>query len=66
MSGATILTGKQQRIADLIALGWSNKEISTELGLSARTIEDHREKIFRKMNVRNAVELCRKVLGVTE
>ena len=63
---AVILTLKQQRVCDLIALGRSNKEIATELGISARTVESHRDIIFNKMKVRNAVELCRKVLGVSE
>ena len=57
------MTVKQQRICDLVTMGWSSKEISREVGLSPRTIEDHRSEIFKKVGVRNAVELTRKMLG---
>jgi DNA-binding NarL/FixJ family response regulator len=60
---AAALTVKQRTICDMIALGWSNKEIANSLGLGVRTVEDHRAVIFGKMGVRNAVELTRKVLG---
>jgi DNA-binding NarL/FixJ family response regulator len=59
------LTPKQARVCDLVALGWSNKEIAQKLGISRRTVEDHRAEIYDKMNVRNAVELVRKMLGAT-
>jgi len=46
-----------------VTMGWSSKEISREVGLSRRTVEDHRSEIFKKVGVRNAVELTRKMLG---
>ena len=58
------LTTRQQAVAELIAKGWSNKEVAASLGISRRTVEDHRGAIYDKMNVRNAVELTRKILGV--
>lgn len=60
------LTAKQQQVCDLIAKGHSNKEIGDSLGISSRTVEEHRKAIFKKFEVRNAVELVRKTLGVTE
>lgn len=57
------LTEKQKGVCDLIALGLSGKEISTRLGISPRTVEAHRVEIFRRMGVRNAVELVRKLLS---
>lgn len=56
------LTEKQKGVCDLIARGLSNKEISTRLGISHRTVEAHRVEVFRKMGVRNAVELVRSLL----
>lgn len=64
MHGA-ILSKRQTTVCELVALGWSNKEIATKLGISRRTVEDHRADIYDKMNVRNAVELVRKILGAT-
>ena len=60
------LTEQQQRVCDLVALGWSSKEIARSLGISHRTVETHREEIYRKLRVRNAVELVRKTLGAVE
>jgi DNA-binding NarL/FixJ family response regulator len=65
-TGATMtipLTLKQQRICDLITRGFSNKEIAFKIGIGHRTVESHRDAIFKKTGVRNAVELTRKVLG---
>jgi len=56
------LTEKQKCVCDLLAMGLSNKEISTRLGISPRTVESHRCEVFRKMGVRNAVELVRSLL----
>jgi DNA-binding NarL/FixJ family response regulator len=63
MSRARALTEKQQNVCELIALGLSSKEISSRLGISHRTVEAHRVEIFRKMGVRNAVELVRTLLS---
>lgn len=60
---ANALTEKQKEVCDLIALGMSSKEISARLGISHRTVEAHRGEIFRKMGVRNAVELVRAILS---
>jgi len=57
------LTSKQQQVCDLVARGFSNKEIARKLGIGVRTIEGHRKCIYDKMGVRNAVELVRKLLG---
>lgn len=62
MMAARRLTEKQQGVCDLLARGFTNKEISTALGISHRTVESHRVEIFRKMGVRNAVELVRALL----
>jgi len=57
------LTIRQCEVSDLIAKGWTSKEIANKLGISRRTVEDHRSAIFEKLGVRNAVELTRRMLG---
>lgn len=54
-----VLTERQKAVCDLLIEGLSNKEISERLGISHRTVEEHRAEVFRKMGVRNAVELTR-------
>lgn len=69
MMGAIIkraLTLQQKSVCDLIALGLSSKEISTQLRISHRTVDAHRAEVFRKMGVRNAVELVRMLLNKGE
>lgn len=51
------LTSREREVADYITRGRSNKYIAAELGISQRTIEAHRARIFMKVGVRNAVEL---------
>ncbi|TAL79412.1 MAG: LuxR family transcriptional regulator [Burkholderiaceae bacterium] len=56
------LTPREFDVMHYVAVGTPNKVIAAELGVSQRTIEAHRARIFQKMRVRNAVELARCVL----
>lgn len=56
------LTKKQKNVCDLVVTGLSSKEISRRLGISKRTVESHRVEVYRKMGVKNAVELVRRVV----
>jgi len=60
-AGPAALTPRERDVIGYVAAGKSNKVIALELGISMRTIETHRARIFRKMGVRNAVELARRV-----
>ncbi|WP_370220885.1 response regulator transcription factor [Qipengyuania sp.] len=52
------LTSRESEIAALIVGGSSNKEIARDLNISPRTVEVHRANIFKKLDVRNAVEFA--------
>ncbi|MGB3836736.1 response regulator transcription factor [Castellaniella sp.] len=56
-TGPVGLTSRERQVAQYITQGRSNKYIALELGVSQRTIEAHRARVFAKMGVRNAVEL---------
>lgn len=56
-----VLTPRERDVMHYVALGTANKVIAQELGVSQRTVEAHRARIFQKMKVRNAVELARQV-----
>lgn len=54
------LTPREQQIVSYLAAGRPNKVVAIELGISLRTAEAHRARIFRKLGVRNTLELaCR-------
>ncbi len=52
------LTDREQEVMRLVVDGRPNKLIADELGISVRTVEVHRARIFDKMNVKSAVELA--------
>ncbi len=51
------LTEREQTVMQMICAGRLNKVIADDLGISMRTVEVHRARIFTKMGVRGAVEL---------
>ncbi len=53
------LTPREVEVLRLLLDGRLNKQIADDLGVSMRTVEVHRARVFTKMGVRNAVELTR-------
>jgi DNA-binding NarL/FixJ family response regulator len=53
------LTRRETQVAELLLLGFRNREIAATLGTGPRTVEEQRRSIFKKCNVRNPVELLR-------
>ncbi len=53
------LTEREREVLARIAEGLSNKEVANDLGIGVRTIETHRERIMRKLNIHNAAGLTR-------
>lgn len=53
------LTTREIEIAELCAKGMINKEIAVKLGISQRTVETHKNNIFKKLGINNTVELMR-------
>ena len=52
------LTEREAQVMRLVIEGHPNKRIADELGISVRTVEVHRARIFDKMGVKSAVELA--------
>jgi DNA-binding NarL/FixJ family response regulator len=55
----TNLTNREREVLILIAEGLSNKEIAMRLNVGVRTVETHRERIMRKLNIRNVAGLTK-------
>jgi FixJ family two-component response regulator len=64
--GREPLSRREQDVLALILKGLSNKEAGRQLGISPRTIEDHRARIMSKLGARNAADLIRMALGGAE
>jgi DNA-binding NarL/FixJ family response regulator len=53
------LTSREREVLILIAEGQSNKEIANKLGIGVRTIETHRERIMRRLNIHSVAGLTK-------
>ena len=60
--GREPLTRREREVLEQFAAGASNKEAGRQLGISPRTIEDHRANVMKKLGARNAADLIRIVL----
>ena len=54
-----LLSLREKEVIQLIKLGKRSKEIADKLSLSVHTVNRHRQNIFQKLNVSNAMEACR-------
>ncbi len=56
------LTARQRQVMTMVLAGQPSKNIAADLGISQRTVENHRAEIMRRMGARSIPELARKVL----
>src|SRR5215217_2135352 len=52
------LTQREQEIAELVARGLTNRQISNELGISERTAGNHVARILRKLGLRSRAQIA--------
>lgn len=57
--GSNALSEREREVLTLIADGFNNKEIASRLGLGVRTVETHRERIMRKLNIHTVAGLTK-------
>lgn len=58
MAGISTLTTQEQRVADLVGAGRSNREIATSLGLAEKTVRNYLSNVFVKLDVKSRTELA--------
>jgi two-component system, LuxR family, response regulator FixJ len=56
---AAKLSARECEVMHLLAAGDSTKVIASRLGISPKTVDNHRIKVFEKMRVDNAAQLAR-------
>lgn len=54
-----LLTSREREILQLIAEGLSSKEVASELGISTRTVEAHRNSLMQKLDIHKVAGLVR-------
>ena len=66
--GADSLSVRERQVLQLIAEGNSTKAIAARLGISAKTVESHRSKLMRKLDIHDTAGLVRYAIrrGVTQ
>lgn len=62
-SGVQSLTVREREVLIRIADGKSNKEIADALGLGVRTVETHRERAMRKLDIHSVAGLTKYALS---
>ena len=60
--GREPLTRREREVLEQFTAGASNKEAGRTLGISPRTIEDHRANIMKQLGAKNAADLVRIVM----
>lgn len=60
---ANRLTPREAESLQLIAEGKTNKEIASELGISAKTVEKHRQQVMNKLRIHDVAGLTRYALS---
>lgn len=61
--GVPALSDSERRVAELAALGHTNREISALLYITVSTVEQHLTRVYRKLGVKGRAELPRE-LGI--
>lgn len=59
------LSAREREVLALVAAGLSSKAAAARLGVSPRTVENHRAHLQRKLGLRGAAELTRFALNVS-
>lgn len=62
----TKLSPRLRQVLELLAAGWSVKEVAARLGISPKTAEVHRAKLLRSLGVKSIVEAVRLHLSASD
>lgn len=60
------LSERERQVMALVVEGLSNNEAAAALGISVRTVENHRARVMEKMGAANLSELIRQTLSLGE
>ena len=63
-ASSDFLTGREREILQLVAESYSTKEIAAKLGISVKTVDNHRTNLMRKLNLHDVASLTRYALEI--
>jgi DNA-binding NarL/FixJ family response regulator len=63
-SAADFLTDREREILQLVAESYSTKKIAAKLGISIKTVDNHRTNLMRKLNLHDVASLTRYALEI--
>ena len=68
LANGTRLTSRESEVLQLVAEGSANKQVASELGISIKTVEKHRQHLMDKLNIHDTAGLTRYAIatGVIE
>lgn len=58
------LSRRELQVLTSIAEGFTNKQVADELGISVRTVETHRERLMRKLDVQGTAALTKAAISL--
>lgn len=61
--GENDLTHRELQVLCLVASGYANKQIASELGISHKTVEKHRQRLMNKLKIHDVPGLTRYALS---
>jgi DNA-binding NarL/FixJ family response regulator len=66
--GGSKLTSRESEVLQLVAEGSANKQVASQLGISIKTVEKHRQNLMDKLNIHDTAGLTRYAIaaGVIE
>src|SRR6516165_7604932 len=64
LNGLRTLTPREHDVLDQVVLGRLNKEIASELGITIRTVKEHRARVMEKMEANSLAELVTMIVTV--
>jgi DNA-binding CsgD family transcriptional regulator len=54
---ASVLTEAERRVAELVSLGRTNREVAKTLWITVSTVEQHLTRVYRKLNINGRGDL---------
>jgi DNA-binding NarL/FixJ family response regulator len=58
-AAGVLLTPREEEVLRLVALGYANKEVAAQLGVSVKTVETHKSRAMEKLELTDRVDLIR-------